>query len=113
MKKLLSLAAFISVRSIYCAVIIISFSFYTRAQEMSARVYTVKDGLPSANVIRACQDKFGYLWLSTSEGACRFDGKSFSSNGLSDGQSAVVFVDSHLRYWAQIPTGMLSIRGTK
>src|SRR6187402_1692114 len=103
MKKVWALAAFISVRSIYCAVIIISFNI--NAQEMSARVYTVKDGLPSSFVIRAFPDKLGYLWLSTSEGACRFDGKSFSMDGFSDGQSAVVFVDSQLRYWAQIPTG--------
>ena len=113
MKKLWSLAAFISVRSIYCAVVIISFSFYARAQEMSARVYTIKDGLPSSFVIRAFPDKLGYLWLSTSEGSCRFDGKSFSTEGLSGGQSAVVFVDSRLRYWAQIPNGYVEYKRNK
>ena len=80
---------------------------------MSARVYTVKDGLPSANVIRAFLDKLGYLWLSTSEGSCRFDGKSFSMEGLSDGQSAVVFVDSRLRYWAHIANGYVEYMKNK
>src|SRR5688572_8002647 len=105
MKKLLSLAGFISVRSIYCAVIIMSFSFYARAQEMSARVYTIKDGLPSSYVIGTYQDKLGYLWVSTSEGTCRFDGKFFTTDGLFNGSSVVVFVDSYSRYWANTSIG--------
>ena len=113
MKKLLSLAAFISVRSIYCGVIIISFSFYTKAQEMSARVYTVKDGLPTTNVIGTFQDKLGYLWVSTNEGSCRFDGKSFSTDGLSDGRLFMMFVDSRLRYWANRHTGYVEFKKNK
>ena len=97
MKKLLLFAAFVSVRSIYCATVIISFSFYTQAQEMSVRVYTVKDGLPSTNVVGTFQDKLGYLWVSTAEGSCRFDGKSFSTNGLSDGRTAQLQHEIHLQ----------------
>jgi len=113
MKKLLLFAAFVSVRSIYCATVIISFSFYTQAQEMSVRVYTVKDGLPSTNVIGTFQDKLGYLWVSTAEGSCRFDGKSFSTNGLSDGRTVVVFVDSHMRYWSASSAGIFEYRKNK
>jgi len=82
-----------------------SFSFYARAQEMSARVYTIKDGLPSSYVIGTYQDKLGYLWVSTSEGTCRFDGKFFTTDGLFNGSSVVVFVDSYSRYWANTPIG--------
>ena len=113
MKKLLLFAAFVSVRSIYCATFIISFSFYTQAQEMSVRVYTVKDGLPSTNVTGTFQDKLGYLWVSTAEGSCRFDGKSFSTNGLSDGRTVVVFVDSHMRYWSASSAGIFEYRKNK
>ena len=113
MKKLLRLIAFVSVRFIYCVTFIISFSFYTKAQEMSARVYTVKDGLPSTNVIGTFQDKLGYLWVSTAEGSCRFDGKSFSTDGLSDGRTAVVFVDSHMRYWSASSLGIFEYRKNK
>jgi len=80
---------------------------------MSARVYTVKDGLPSTNVIGTYQDKLGYLWVSTAEGSCRFDGKSFSTDGLSDGRTAVVFVDSHLRYWSASSQGIFEYRKNK
>ncbi len=113
MKKQLSLAAFVSVRFIYCATFIITFSFYTQAQEMSMRVYTVKDGLPSTNVIGTFQDKLGYLWVSTAEGSCRFDGKSFSTDGLSDGRSAVLFVDSYFRYWSFSSQGIFEYRKNK
>ena len=113
MKKLLLLAAFVSVRVIYCATFIFFFSFYAGAQEMSIRAYTLKDGLPSTNVIGIFQDKLGYLWVSTAEGSCRFDGKSFSTYGLSDGRTAVVFVDSHLRYWSASSLGIFEYRKNK
>ena len=72
---------------------------------MSARVYTIKDGLPSSYVIGTYQDKLGYLWVSTSEGTCRFDGKFFTTDGLFNGSSVVVFVDSYSRYWANTSIG--------
>jgi two-component sensor histidine kinase len=113
MKKLLSLVTFISVRSVYCAAIIIAFSLYAGGQEMSFRLYTIKDGLPSSNVINTYQDKLGYLWVSTVEGSCRFDGKSFSTDALSDDRSAVVFVDSYSRYWANTAMGYVEYKRNK
>ena len=50
MKKLLSFVAFNSVRPAYCAAIFIAFSLYAGGQEMSFRIYTVKDGLSSSLV---------------------------------------------------------------
>lgn len=113
MKKLLSFIAFVSVRFIYCAMFMISFSFSTQAQEMSMRIYTAKDGLPSTNVIGTFQDKLGYIWVSTAEGSCRFDGKSFKTDGLSDGRLAVTFVDSYLRYWSTSSQGIFEYRKDK
>ncbi|MGZ8516907.1 MAG: hypothetical protein ACXWWD_06130 [Chitinophagaceae bacterium] len=74
MKRLLHFMIFVSVRLIYCGIFVISFCHHIGAQEMGIRLYTTKDGLPSAFVIGTYQDKLGYLWVSTIEGSCRFDG---------------------------------------
>src|SRR4030095_1836488 len=117
MKKLLSSLVFIAVRSIYGTAIIISFSFYAGAQEMSMRIYTVKDGLPSTNVIGTYQDKLGYLWINTMEGSCRFDGKSFTYDSVSDllpgTRSSIRFMDSHWRHWAVTPMGYVEYKRNK
>ena len=117
MKKLLLFTAFVSVRVIYCALLIISFTTYLQAQELSMRVYTAKEGLPATNVGRIYQDKLGYLWVSTAEGSCRFDGKSFTYDSLSDllpgTGSAMAFMDSRMRYWAITPAGFVEYRRNK
>ncbi len=41
--------------------------------------YTTKHGLPSNRVEEIKEDKSGNLYLSTSSGVCRFDGKQFTS----------------------------------
>src|SRR5258705_4453428 len=117
MKKLLCFIAFVSVRSIHCVTFIISFSFYSRAQEMSMRVYTAKDGLPTTNVFGTYQDKLGYLWVNSMEGSCRFDGKSFTYDSVSDvlpgTRSGMVFMDSHWRHWAVTPMGYVEYKRNK
>lgn len=37
--------------------------------------FTVKDGLSSNSVYSLLEDKLGNIWLGTSEGICRYDGK--------------------------------------
>ena len=117
MKKLLCLIAFVSVRFIYCTIFIISFSFYGQAQEMSIRVYTAKDGLPSTYVYGASQDKLGYLWIGSPDGLSRFDGKSFTNYGLADGlpdtKGVGMFVDSRGRYWAGTMRGFAEFKGNR
>src|SRR4029450_5388652 len=39
--------------------------------------WTVKEGLPSGNVLSIAQDREGYLWLGTNSGLVRFDGFQF------------------------------------
>jgi signal transduction histidine kinase len=36
--------------------------------------FTSKDGLPSTQIWNIYQDRFGYMWVATSEGIARFDG---------------------------------------
>lgn len=52
--------------------------------EYALREWHAKDGLPSEEVSRICQDAEGYLWLATSGGLVRFDGTQFLP-ALSDG----------------------------
>lgn len=40
---------------------------------------TVRDGLPDDGVWSVCKDKNGIIWFGTEEGACRYDGKTFTS----------------------------------
>ncbi len=109
MKKLVCSIAFISVRSIYCVILIISFPFYVRTQKMSVRIYTTKDGLPSTYVYGALEDKLGYLWVGSPYGLSRFDGKHFTNYGLTDGLPDVRayggYMDSRFRLWAGTSRG--------
>ncbi len=50
------------------------------------RNYTVEDGLYHSIVRDIIQDRFGFMWIATSEGLQRFDGRSFTYYGRS-GQS--------------------------
>jgi len=117
MKKLLCSIAFISVRFIYCAILIISFTFYVQAQEMSVRIYTAKDGLLSPYVYGALQDKLGYLWVGSPFGLSRFDGKHFTNYGLSDGlpdtRVGGGYMDSRLRLWAATARGAVELKGNR
>lgn len=65
--------------------------------------YTVEDGLANSIVYAAIQDSKGYLWFGTEDGACRFDGYSFSTFSVKDGlPSSNVFrmyEDSQGRIW--------------
>jgi signal transduction histidine kinase/ligand-binding sensor domain-containing protein len=117
MKKLLCSIAFVSVRSICCTALVISFSFYVKAQDMAIRTYTIKDGLPSTFDWSAYQDKLGYLWVGSPDGLSRFNGKSFTNYGLADGlpdaRALMGFMDSHLRFWAITPRGVAEFKGNR
>jgi ligand-binding sensor domain-containing protein len=117
MKKLLFLIAFVSVRFICSTAFIISFSFYAGAQEMSIRIYTAKDGLPSTYVTTSYQDKLGYLWVGSPDGLSRFDGKYFTNYGLADGlpdtRAGGGFMDNRLRFWVNTTRGMVEFKGNR
>ncbi len=117
MKRNSCLISFVSVRFIYCITFIIFFSFYIKAQEISIRIYTAKDGLPSTYVLSTYQDKLGYLWIGTPDGLSRFDGKYFINYGLSDGllnsRTDGGYMDNDLRYWASTIRGVVEFKSNK
>jgi two-component sensor histidine kinase/ligand-binding sensor domain-containing protein len=68
-----------------CQRIIIALLFLfietVNAQDSSFTVYkrliTQTDGLPDRNLYCGLQDKYGFLWLGTRSGLCRYDGSQF------------------------------------
>ena len=117
MNRSLCFLVVVAVRLFYCVIVMISASCNCQAQLMSIRIYTSKDGLPSTYVYTSYQDKHGYLWVGSPDGISRFDGKYFTSYGLSDGLPDIrthrSFMDSHLRYWVATPRGVAEFRGDK
>ena len=97
MKELLSFVALGLVKFIYFSAVIISSSFFGHGQDMTSRIYTVKDGLASSAVYGTYQDKLGYLWITSTDGISRFDGKYFTNVGPSVGVPTLM--DSKLRLW--------------
>jgi signal transduction histidine kinase/ligand-binding sensor domain-containing protein len=51
----------------------------TKAVSFNQKVFTVEDGLPQSFVSGIQQDKLGFLWVSTSDGLARYDGRSFKT----------------------------------
>jgi serine phosphatase RsbU (regulator of sigma subunit)/ligand-binding sensor domain-containing protein len=39
--------------------------------------YSVQNGLPNPTVYEVLQDKYGFLWIGTGDGLCRYDGYDF------------------------------------
>lgn len=72
--------------------------FLLIAAPAPARTLTAADGLPSNTVRSMSQDKFGFIWLATDNGLCRYDGARVQTwrireLGLSQYVSAVLAVD--------------------
>jgi len=67
------------------------------------REFTVADGLPSSSIRDMTEDRFGYLWLASSDGLVRFDGRDFrtwrTENGLRDNELWAVHVDASNQLW--------------
>ncbi len=87
------------------------------AQQVTTRLYTTNDGLPTSSVFGAYEDSYGYLWIGTSNGISRFDGKQFVNFNLADGLpslfAGVTLEDSHHRLWAATRHGVARLLGNK
>jgi ligand-binding sensor domain-containing protein len=62
--------------------------YYTRAQQINIRSYSIKDGLVNNDVLNIRQDSRGFIWLCTRGGLSRYDGTRFTNyttdNGLTN-----------------------------
>ncbi|MBR5724137.1 MAG: response regulator [Bacteroidales bacterium] len=57
----------------------------TAAQYYYFEHYTTNQGLPSNTIYCTTQDRFGFMWIGTRDGLCRFDGYDF--RGIGEGES--------------------------
>jgi signal transduction histidine kinase/ligand-binding sensor domain-containing protein len=71
----------------------------------------LSEGLMSHAVYSTFQDRDGYIWFGTDEGACRYDGLTFkyftTDNGLCDNEVLQIKQDSHGRIWLLTLSGCL------
>ena len=67
----------------YRYLILVSITVFSQslvAQEtLKVKHYGVDQGLPQSTVWDILQDDFGFLWVSTADGLCRFDGYTFNT----------------------------------
>ena len=63
--------------------------------------YTKEDGLPSSECYEIIQDKKGYIWISTDNGVCRYDGHDFEHFGIEQGLTdrTILFMHEDHRGW--------------
>src|SRR6266496_1572065 len=60
--------------------------------QWSVRVFGAADGLSNLAITNIVQDHDGFLWLSTDDGVCRFDGERFTHFSIEDGLVSNMFV---------------------
>jgi ligand-binding sensor domain-containing protein/two-component sensor histidine kinase len=72
-------------------------------------LYTAHNGLPSKNITAITVSKFGYIWIGTSAGLCRFDGYTFtpiSDNRLQSEKITCLREDDRGRLWIGTLNGL-------
>ncbi|GGH00110.1 hybrid sensor histidine kinase/response regulator transcription factor [Mucilaginibacter phyllosphaerae] len=86
-------------------------SFY---KDFSLVTYTINDGLPSRNTTTAIKDKYGFMWIGTENGLCKFDGYNFKtfqnnqldSNSISNNFINAIVADKNGRLWIGTMDGL-------
>ncbi|MCF8227554.1 MAG: histidine kinase [Bacteroidales bacterium] len=79
------------------------------------RHFTIKDGLSKNNISSLYQDVYGYLWIGTSDGLNRYDGKSFrkyfhdpaDSTGIISNTIMCFAEDSRNNLWIGTDKGLM------
>ena len=69
--------------------------------------YNIENGLPQQTITAIAKDKDGYMWFTTWNGVCRFDGHSFityrilpgDSNDLATNRIDDIKIDAHNHLW--------------
>lgn len=90
-----------------------SFSIPSKAQ-LKFQNLTVQDGLSHNSIRHIMQDHFGYLWISTFEGLCRYDGYDFKiykpdpkdSLSLSHNIIQIICEDTRHNLWVGTAKGL-------
>jgi len=92
-------------QSFFLTVLFLFLFFNLSSQRLNVffQNYQVEDGLPS-NIVYAIEtDTFGFLWIATDSGLCRYDGQHFRTftkkEGLPDIEILDLFLDQKNRLW--------------
>jgi len=87
-------------------------SNYSTAQSFSFNTYQIEDGICDRFVYTINQDRYGYLWLGTGGGLCRYDGFTFRSDIITDsipqGYVRCSYMDSDGNLWFGHDDGSVS-----
>ncbi|OQY30285.1 MAG: hypothetical protein B6244_00035 [Candidatus Cloacimonetes bacterium 4572_55] len=95
--------------SLIAVLIIFLFSaFPAFCQHYVFHTYTTSDGLPQSQILAIYQDRTGYMWFGTYDGACRYDGKDFlvyNSDTFPDKNITAINEDRFGRFWLGTQNG--------
>ncbi len=87
------------------------------AQSFGVKLYNVNNGLPGTECYKTYRDNNGYLWIGTSSGISRFDGRQFTNYSTTDGLPSLtvsaIFQDSKNRLWIGTNAGMAQFVNNK
>src|SRR5512147_2787231 len=89
-----------------CTILLFVFICFPAEQEKYLH-FTEVDGLPRNITICLEQDQYGYLWIGTTNGIARYDGKEFYIYKELSGISVIYLLfDSHNTLWAATGKGL-------
>ena len=92
-----------------------SLLFFARsaAQQYDLRTLSLEQGLPSTVVHALCEDRDGFLWVGTAQGAARSEGLHFEAIGPAEGlggdQVTAVHCDTKGRVWLGCSNGAVNV----
>lgn len=93
--------------------LLLSVPYTVYSQSMYIKHYTTNDGLAGNHVYMSHQDNKGYLWIATTSGLSRFDGRKFRTydyeNGLQDNEVLIVTNDANNNIWVNTFSAIPSI----
>jgi ligand-binding sensor domain-containing protein/signal transduction histidine kinase len=103
---------------LFCALFFVLFGHLSSfAQKYTFSHYDIEDGLIESQVNNLALDQEHRLWMATFGGACRFDGKDFTSytrqNGMPTNFINNVFVDKDNTVWFGTQSGLMKLVNKK